>query len=61
MSFFPSDLISGLGYLKKGKPGKALGALADLLNPAVRDGLWEWGDPKPGFLYYRSLLRKEKP
>lgn len=61
MSFFPSDLISGLGYLKKGKPGKALGALADLLNPAVRDGLWEWGDPKPGLMYYRSLLRKEKP
>lgn len=61
MNFFPSDLISGLGYLKKGKPGKAFGALADLLNPAVRDGLWEWGDPKPGLMYYRSLLRKEKP
>lgn len=61
MNFFPSDLISGLNYLKKGKPGKALGALVDLLNPAVRDGLWEWGDPKPGLMYYRSLLRKEKP
>lgn len=61
MNFFPSDLISGLGYLKKGKPGKAFGALVDLLNPAVRDGLWEWGDPKPGLMYYRSLLRKEKP
>lgn len=61
MNFFPSDLLSGLGYLKKGKSGKALGALADLLNPAVRDGLWEWGDPKPGIMYYRSLLRKEKP
>ena len=61
MNFFPSDLLSGLGYLKKGKPGKALGALVDLLNPAVRDGLWEWGDPKPGLMYYRSLLRKEKP
>lgn len=61
MNFFPSDLLSGLGYLKKGKSGKALGALADLLNPTVRDGLWEWGDPKPGLMYYRSLLGKEKP
>ena len=61
MNFFPSDLISGLGYLKRGKPGKAFGALVDWLNPAVRDGLWEWGDPKPGLMYYRSLLRKEKP
>lgn len=61
MNFFPSDLISGLGYLKKGKPGKAFGALVDLLNPTVRDGLWEWGDPRPGLMYYRSLLRKEKP
>ena len=61
MQFGASDLMAGLGYLKRGKPGKALEALGDFLNPAVRDGLWEWGDPRPGLMYYRSLLRKEKP
>ena len=61
MQFGASDLMSAVGYLKRGRPGKALGALADLLNPAVRDGLWEWSDPKPGLMYYRSLLKKEKP
>lgn len=61
MQFGASDLMAGLGYLKRGRPGKALGALGDLFNPAVKDGLWEWGDPKPGLMYYRSLLKKEKP
>lgn len=61
MQFGPSDLMAGLDYLKRGRPGKALGALGDFLNPAVKDGLWEWGDPKPGLMYYRSLLKKEKP
>lgn len=61
MCFAASDLMSGIGYLKRGQPGRALGALADLLNPAVKDGLWEWGDPRPGLMYYRSLVKKEKP
>lgn len=61
MQFGASDLMAGLGYLKRGQPGKALGALGDFLNPAVKDGLWEWGDPRPGLMYYRSLLKKEKP
>lgn len=61
MQFGPSDLMAGLGWLKRGQPSKALGALGDFLNPAVKDGLWEWGDPKPGLMYYRSLLKKEKP
>lgn len=60
MQFGASDLMSGVGYLKRGQAGKALGALADFFNPAVRDGLWEWGDPRPGLMYYRSLLKKEK-
>lgn len=60
MQFGASDLMAGLGYLRRGQPGKALGALGDFLNPTVKDGLWEWGDPKPGLMYYRSLLKKEK-
>lgn len=61
MQFGASDLMAGLGWLRRGRPGKALGALGDFLNPAVKDGLWEWSDPKPGLMYYRSLLKKEKP
>ena len=53
--------MAGLGWLRRGRPGKALGVLGDFLNPAVKDGLWEWSDPKPGLMYYRSLLKKEKP
>ena len=61
MQFAASDLMSAAGYLKRGEPGRAVGALGDLLNPAVKDGLWEWGDPRPGLLDFRSLLGKEKP
>ena len=61
MQFGASDLMAGLGWLKRGRPGRALGALGDFLNPAVRDGLWEWSDPRPGLMYCKSLLKKEKP
>lgn len=61
MRFWASDLMSGVGYLKRGEPGRALGALGDFLNPLVKDGLWEWGDLRPGLMYCRSLLKKEKP
>ncbi len=60
MIFAASDLMAAAGYARRGKPGRALGALADLLNPAVRDGLFEWGDPLPGLAYFRSLLAKER-
>ena len=52
--------MAAAGYARRGQPGRALGALADLLNPAVRDGLFEWGDPLPGLAYFRSLLSKER-
>lgn len=60
MVFAPSDWMAALGYLRQGRPGQALGALADLLNPFVRDGLFEWGDVAPALAYYRSLLGKER-
>lgn len=60
MQFMPSDLAAGLSWLKQGRPGPLLNALACWLNPRVRDGLWEWGDPGPGLMYYRSLLKKER-
>lgn len=58
MIFAVSDLLSAAGCLRHGRPGPAAGAVLDLLNPAVADGLFEWGDPRPGLVYIRSLLTK---
>lgn len=60
MIFAASDLMAALGYARRGRPGQLLAALGDFLNPAVRDGLFEWGDMLPGLAYYRSLIKKEK-
>jgi len=60
MIFAASDLMAALGYARRGKPGQAVRALGDFFNPAVRDGLFEWGDLLPGLAYYRSLLAKER-
>lgn len=60
MIFAASDLMAAAGYARRGSPGRALGALGDLLNPWVRDGLFEWGDMAPALAYFRSLLAKER-
>lgn len=60
MIFAASDLMSAAGYARQGKPGQVFRALGDLLNPAVRDGVFEWGDMLPGLAYFRSLLKKER-
>lgn len=60
MIFAASDLMAAAGYARRGRPGEVLKAAGDLLNPAVRDGLFEWGDPLPGLAYFRSLLSKER-
>lgn len=60
MIFAASDLMAGVGYARRGRPGALFAALGDFLNPSVRDGLFEWGDMLPGLAYYRSLLQKEK-
>ena len=58
MIFALSDMLAGLGYLRRGKPGKTLGALVDLLNPWVLDGVFEWGDIQPALAYFRAQLAK---
>lgn len=58
MHFVPSDAMSALGYLRAGRPGKFFGAVADFFNPAVKDGLFEWGDIKPGIEYCKSQFHK---
>ena len=60
MIFGASDLLAAAGYLRRGQIRKTLGAFVDALNPAVRDGVFEWKDPVPGFAYFRSLLAKER-
>lgn len=54
MRFALSDLAGIPGYLSLGEYKKAAGAL----NPFVRDGIFEWGDPKPFFVYLKSVGRK---
>lgn len=58
MIFCASDAVAALGYWKRGERKRAAGALGDLLNPGVRDGLWEWGDPKPAVRYFKALLKR---
>ena len=60
MIFAVSDLMASAGYARRGRPWMALWALRDFLNPGVRDGVFEWGDPRPGMAYLRSLLTKER-
>lgn len=58
MTFFPSDLMAAAGYLKSGRGRKAGAALGDLFNPAVRDGIFRWSDPRPALTYYAGLFRR---
>lgn len=60
MIFAASDLMSAAGSLRHGRPGPAARAALDLLNPTVADGLFEWGDPRPGLMYLQSLLTKRR-
>lgn len=58
--FFPSDLAAGLGYLKKKKFKKTLQAFGDLCNPAVKDGVFTWNDPKPALTYYIGRVKNDE-
>ncbi|MCD7947799.1 MAG: ATP-grasp domain-containing protein [Oscillospiraceae bacterium] len=61
MCFFPTDLLAGLGYLRRHHDGdfrRALGAVGCFFAPSVKDGLWKWGDRRPAIIYYKSLLKR---
>lgn len=60
MVYTISDLLAGIGYAKKGKIGKFMGAVIDFLNPFTSDGLWEWTDIKPGLMYIKSLFNRRR-
>ncbi|MBQ8894979.1 MAG: ATP-grasp domain-containing protein [Clostridia bacterium] len=58
MCFFPSDFAAGMGYFKQKNGQKFVAALADLMNPAVKDGLFRLSDPAPALAYYAGLLQR---
>lgn len=57
MIYRVNDMAACLSYLKQGRFGKAFGALADILNPFIRDGVFEWRDPKPFWIYIKHLRK----
>ncbi|MCQ2420325.1 MAG: ATP-grasp domain-containing protein [Clostridia bacterium] len=58
MVFYPSDFASALGYLRKGNVKKSLETFCDLLNPRVKNGLFERNDPMPGRVYLKNLRKR---
>ena len=60
MAFTATDLAAGLGYIRAGQPSKALRVLADALDPRVKDGVFEWGDPWPGLVYLGTILKRSR-
>ena len=58
MVYYPADFAAGLGYLKNGNLRKTFAVFCDLLDPAVKNGLAERGDPGPGRAYFRNLFHR---
>ena len=58
MAYYPADFAAGLGYLKKGQPGKLFAAAADFLNPRVKNGIADSQDPAPARAYFRNLCHR---
>lgn len=58
MHFALSDLIAGRKYMAEGLAGKGLGAFWDTVNPAVKSGLFEWGDQRPAWEYFKAGLKR---
>lgn len=60
MQFALSDFAAGLGYLKKGQPKKTLAVLGDFFNCRVKEGLWEWKDPRPAVRYFLGQFQRRR-
>lgn len=60
MRFLLQDALSLPQYLKKAPNKLAYGAAhcLSLLHPAVKDGVFSWRDPKPGFRYLQQAIQK---
>lgn len=58
MRFFFSDLLAVRDQWRAGdKRRVAMRYLRELLDPSIRDGLFEWSDPRPAATYLRRNLR----
>ncbi len=58
MNFMLTDIRAGAAYIRDGRVGLGLMAFADALNPAVKGGLFEWGDPKPALKYVIGWINR---
>ena len=58
MVYYPADFAASLGYLKKGNLRKTFAVFCDFLNPTVKNGLAERGDPGPARAYFRNLFHR---
>ena len=58
LSFGASELAAAAGYLRAGRPGMGLRAIGSALDPFGKKGVFEWGDPRPGLAYGRTLLKR---
>ena len=60
MHFILQDTLSIPGYLRQSEHKAALlfGYMRDLLNPAVKDGVWSARDLKSSVQYFKQALRK---
>lgn len=58
MNFMLTDMRAGVSYIRDGRVRLGLMAFIDALNPKVKGGLFEWGDPKPAFKYVSGYLKR---
>jgi predicted ATP-grasp superfamily ATP-dependent carboligase len=60
MRFLVQDLMSARGYLRQSgdKTAFVRGFLRDLTDPGIKDGLFSWDDPKPGWYYLQNIFHK---
>ena len=49
--FVAHDVLAGISFLRRGRPGKAFAVLADFFRLGVREGVLTWKDPAPGLRY----------
>lgn len=58
MRFLVQDLLSVRGYLSlcDDKSAFAKEFLRDLTDPGIKDGLFSWDDPKPGWNYLKNIF-----
>jgi len=60
MRFLVQDLLSAKGYMRLSSDKGAFmkGFLRDLIDPVIKDGLFSWDDPKPGWYYFKNIFYK---